>query len=178
MDFAQSGDAYDMQHIPIDLGRAPSSGYSEAHYRFLNELLESKTARDFFIQISNTDFSAQCVNAFYKVLTSGFDKNAMLAKNDAKGVKMRILTFEIALNLMVLECYESDIQNPAFVTFVENIRQAFMDFVSRSPSERDQLLRQEFGQVVPQLGQQQNRGQMQQPQQQGMPVSRTGGFGR
>ena len=51
---------------------------------------------------------------------------------------------------MVLECHESDIQNPAFMTFMENIRQAFKDFVSRSGTERDQLLRQEFGPVVQQ----------------------------
>jgi len=147
-----------IQYVPSDLGRLPSSGYSEAHYRFLNELIESKTARDFFVQISNTDFSAQCVNGFYKVLTSGFDKNAMLAKNDKPGIQMRILEFEIALNLMVVECHESDIQNPAFLTFLENIRQAFRDFVSRSSTERDQLLRQEFGPV-----QQQDRKQEQTP---------------
>jgi hypothetical protein len=161
----------DMQYIPVDLGRTPSSGYSDAHYRFLNELIESKTARDFFIQISNTDFSAQCVNAFYKVLTSGFDKNSMLAKNDKKGIAMRILEFEIALNLMVVECHESDIQNPAFLTFTENIRQAFRDFVSRSSTERDQLLRQEF---ITQQPQQRGDGQ-------GQPITampRTGGMGR
>jgi hypothetical protein len=147
--FEEQNDPNAMQYVPVDLGRAPSSGYSEAHYRFLNELIESRTARDFFIQISNTDFSAQCVNAFYKVLTSGFDKNAILAKNDAKGVMMRVLDFEIALNVMVTECHESDIQNPAFLTFTENIRQAFKDFVSRSQTERDQLLRQEFGPMQP-----------------------------
>lgn len=168
----QQGDPNQMQYLPPDLGRAPSSGYSEAHYIFLNQLLESKTARDFFIQISNTAFSAQCVNAFYKVLTSGFDKNAMLAKNTPLDIRMRLIDFEIALNLMVLECHESDIQNPAYMTFVENIRQAFKDFVSRSGTERDQLLRQEFGPVVQQQRQGQGPGQQQSiasmPQQRGI----------
>lgn len=132
------------QNIP-QFSPAPSSGFSEAHYVFLNQLLESATARDFFRQITMTDFSAQCVNAFYKVLTSGFDKNAVLAKNSPSQIQMRILDFDIALNLMVVECHESDIQNPAFLTFKENIKQAFRDFINRSQTERDQLLRQEFG---------------------------------
>jgi hypothetical protein len=164
-----------LNYVPVDLGRSPSSGYSDAHYKFLNELLESKTAREFFIQISNTDLSAQCVNAFYKILTSGFDKNAMLAKNDAKGVTMRILEFDIALNLMVVECMESDLQNPAFLTFTENIRQAFKDFVSRSLTERDQLLRQEYAPVMqnPRQGQGGQQSVTSMPQNRGI-----GGIGR
>lgn len=128
-----------------EMGRTGSSGYSDAHYKFLTELIESKSAREYYIQILGTDFSHQCVNAFFKVLTSGFDKNAILARND--NLDIRILDFEIALNLMVLECHESDIQNPAFMTFCENIRQMFKDFISRSKdaSERDKLLKQEYG---------------------------------
>lgn len=128
-----------------DMGRAGSAGYSEAHYRFLNEIIESKAAREFYTQIMAAGFSQQCVNAFFKILTSGFDKNAILARN--KNIEVRKIDFEIALNLMVVECLESDTQNPAFLTFRENIKQTFVDFISRSENaaERDKLLRQEYG---------------------------------
>jgi hypothetical protein len=128
-----------------EMVRSGSSQYSEAHYKFISTLIESESARKFFEQITATDFSHQCVNAFYKVLTSGFDKNAILAKNSKQEIKMRIIDFEIKLNLMVTECHESDITNPAFLTFRENILDTFKDFVSRSATERDQLLRSEYG---------------------------------
>lgn len=130
-------------NIP-EMVRGSSREYSDAHYKFLTELIESKAARAFFTQIQNTDFSAQCVNAFYKILTSGFDQNAILAANT--NVEMRKIDFEIALNLMVLECHESDLQNPAFLTYRENIKQTFNDFISRSRNaeERKRLLRQEY----------------------------------
>lgn len=133
-----------VQYIP-DMGRAGSREYSEAHYKFISTLIESESARKFFEQIAATDFSHQCVNAFYKILTSGFDKNAILASN--ANIDMRKIDFEIALNLMVLECHESDISNPAFLTFRENILQTFVDFISRSKNadERKRLLRSEYG---------------------------------
>lgn len=131
-----------------EMMRGGSSQYSDAHYRFLNTLIESESARTFFKQIVDTDFSHQCVNAFFKVLTSGFDKNAILARNTRQDINRRIIDFKIKLNLMVTECHESDIQNPAFLTFQENILDTFQDFVSRSISERDQLLRQEYGTTV------------------------------
>jgi hypothetical protein len=132
------------QYIP-EMGRPGSSGYSESHYRFLTSLIESKSAREFFVQITATDFSHQCINAFYKVLTSGFDQNAILAMNDK--IDMRVVDFKIVLNLMVLECHESDVSNPAFLTFRENILQTFIDFISRSKNaeERKRLLRSEYG---------------------------------
>ena len=163
-------------YIP-EMSRMGSREYSAEHYKFLNEIIESKSAREFYVQIINTDFSHQCVNAFFKILTSGFDKNAILAKNTQEGIRTRIIDFQIKLNLMVTECHESDIQNPAFLTFQENILDAFKDFVSRSITERDQLLRQEFNQVIddrrPPM---QSPGQPQQQQQQQQPV--TGRFGR
>jgi len=127
------------------LERGGSKEYSDSHYKFLSTLIESKSAEAFFNQIVDTDFSHQCVNAFYKILTSGFDKNAILAMN--KNIETRKIDFDIALNLMVLECHESDIQNPAFLTFRENIRQTFVDFISRSQNaeERKRLLRSEYG---------------------------------
>ena len=135
------------QYIP-EMSRAGSREYSAEHYRFLSTLIESESARRFYIEIANTDFSHQCVNAFYKILTSGFDKNAILARNE--NLKIRMIDFDITLNLMVSECHESDISNPAFLTFRENIRQTFVDFVSRSKNakERDQLLRQEYNSTV------------------------------
>jgi hypothetical protein len=131
-----------------EMGRGGSSQYSDAHYRFLNTLIESESARTFFKQIAETDFSHQCVNAFFKILTSGFDKNAILAAN--VNIEARKIDFDIALNLMVLECHESDVQNPAFLTFRENIRQTFIDFISRSKNaeERKRLLRSEYGTTV------------------------------
>lgn len=127
------------------MARGGSREYSESHYKFLSTLIESESAKAFFKQIIDTDFSHQCVNEFYKVLTSGFDKNAILASN--KNIEIRKIDFEIALNLMVLGCHESDIQNPAFLTFRENIRQTFIDFISRSQDaeERKRLLMTEYG---------------------------------
>jgi hypothetical protein len=92
------------------------------------------------------------------VITSGFDKNVILAQNNLQERQRRIIDFQIKMNLMVTECHESDIQNPAFLTFSKNIEDTFIDFVSRSGKERDQLLRQEYGvrteeNRVPQQGQ-------------------------
>lgn len=131
-----------------EMSRGGSREYSDSHYKFLSTLIESKSAEAFFNQIIATDFSHQCVNAFFKILTSGFDKNAILASN--KNIETRKVDFEIALNLMVLECHESDIQNPAFLTFRENIRQTFVDFISRSQNaeERKRLLMTEYGTTV------------------------------
>lgn len=152
-------ESYSELNIP-EMGRAGSREYSAEHYRFLSTLIESESARAFFIQISNTDFSHQCINAFYKILTSGFDKNAILARNE--NIKIRMIDFDIALNLMVVECHESDTQNPAFLTFRENIRQTFADFISRSKNakERDQLLRQEYTSDIRDNTQQQSQGVM------------------
>lgn len=133
-----------MNSIP-ELGPRMSAGFSEAHYQFLTQLIESKSAREIFLKVTQSAFSAQCINAFYKLITAQFDKNTMLAKNNQTQIKMRCLDFDIALNLLVLECHESDIQNPEFLTTCENLRHMFKDFVSRSATERDQLLRQEFG---------------------------------
>ena len=118
--------------------------YSDAHYKFLSGLIESASARTFFDQITQTDFSHQCILEFHKELTSGFDKNAILASN--KKIDVRIIEFDILLNFMVMPCHESDIQNPAFMTFQENIRQTFKDFVSRSEdaAERDKILKTEY----------------------------------
>jgi hypothetical protein len=63
---------------------------------------------------------------------------------------------------MVIECHESDIQNPAFLTFQRGLENTFIDFISRSGKERDQLLRQEYGMRteesrLPQQGQNQQQ---------------------
>ncbi len=164
-------DQYNQPYIP-EMGRAGSQGYSAEHYKFLNEIIESKAAREFYIQITQAGFSQQCVSAFFKILTSGFDKNAILARN--KNIEIRKIDFEIALNLMVVECLESDTQNPAFLTFRENIKQTFVDFISRSEgaSERDKLLRQEYGIMND------DRQQRQQQQQQGGGMNPLQRFGR
>ena len=136
--------------IQADIPRRMDQEYSDAHYKFLASLIESVSAREIFTQIANTDFSQQCILGFHKLITANFDKNAMLALNE--NIELRIIDFEIAQNLHVLECYESDIQNPAFLTFSENILSMFRDFISRSKNaeERKRLLRTEYGTPVPQ----------------------------
>ena len=154
----------DQQFPPLT--RPMNREFSESHYQFLSSLIESESARRFFQQVTDTDFSHQCILEFHKVLTSGFDKNAILARNDS--VDIRILDFDIALNLMIFGCHESDIQNPAFLTFQENIRQTFRDFVSRSQDaeERRRLLKQEYDVHYPTPPQQPQQSQPpQQPQQ-------------
>jgi hypothetical protein len=95
-----------------------------------------------------------------------------------------MIDFDIALNLMVVECHESDTQNPAFLTFRENIKQTFADFISRSKNakERDQLLRQEYNSTITEDNRNpQPQGIMQMgmpPQQQQPHQQQRQGFGR
>lgn len=138
-----------------DLAGKASREYSESHYKFLSTLIESESARSFYLQIVATDFSAQCVNAFHKIITSSFDKSAILAANSQQEKNRRLTDFRIDMNLMVTECHESDIQNPAFLTFQRGLENTFIDFISRSGKERDQLLRQEYGMHTEESRQQQ-----------------------
>ena len=150
------------------LGRPLNQEFSESHYAFLSSLIESKSARELFEDIAQTDFSHQCILEFGSLLKTAFDKNAMLARND--NLQIRIIDFELMLNFMVIPCHESDISNPKFLTFQENIRQMFKDFVSRSEfgDERARLLKQEYQYTTPTNQPQQQSGQPQtfQPQQQ------------
>ena len=176
MSMMPNDDYQDGPDFPV-IPRQGSREFSESHYKFLSSLIESVSARSFFQQVIETDFSHQCILEFHKVLTSGFDKNAILARNAY--VDMRILDFDIALNLMIFACHESDIQNPAFLTFQENIRQTFKDFVSRSQDaeERRRLLKQEYDVNYPQPQHQPQMGGGQpmmnnQPPQQNQPQKR------
>lgn len=68
--------------------------------------------------------------ALAAVVLMGFDKNVVLANNP--DIEVRVLRFEEALNKAKLSFSRPDAMNPATVYLVENIRQAFRDFVSRS----------------------------------------------
>ena len=121
--------------------------YSESHYRFLAALIEAKSAHRLFEEIGARNYSAQTILAFHRVILSQFDKNAILAYNPS--ILRRVLDCRIALNLMVVECHESDTQMASFLNDQEAIKVMFEDFVSRSQNarERDQLLRTEFSTI-------------------------------
>lgn len=114
-----------------DLPRTYDKYFSQAEYQFKSKLIGSVFASAIFDNIQGSDLSQQCKMEFYKVLVQAFDSNAMLAKN--VNITIRYIDLDIILNMMIIGCHESDIQNPAFLTIQENIRQAFRDFVS--PSE-------------------------------------------
>ena len=134
--------------------------YSEAHYRFIGSLIEAKSAHSLFEDIANSNFSAQTILAFKKVILTMFDKNAILAKYDNIGRQIRVLECEKALNLMVVECRKSDTQDGAFHNFQNAIRVMFADFLSRAGTERDQLLKTEYSMSQSQPQQQQGGGML------------------
>lgn len=115
-----------------DLPRTPDKYFSIAEYQFKSKLIGSVFASAIFENIQSSDLSQQCKLEFYKVLVQAFDSNAMLAHN--MNIIIRYIDLDIILNMMIIGCHESDIQNPMFITIQENIRQAFHDFVS--PSEK------------------------------------------
>jgi hypothetical protein len=135
MDQSQNDSGNQQGSIPgtdiPDLPRTPDQFFSIAEYQFKSKLISSPFASAIFENISSSDLSQQCKLEFYKVLVQAFDSNAMLARNI--NIAIRYIDLDIILNLMIIGCHESDIQNPAFLTIQENIKQAFRDFVS--PSE-------------------------------------------
>jgi hypothetical protein len=92
----------------------------------------------------------------------------MLARN--MNITIRYIDLDIILNMMIIGCHESDIQNPMFITIQENIRQAFHDFVSPSEGgkQRSDIQKSQSEQHVKYSmdGQGQNQPGQQQPQQQ------------
>jgi hypothetical protein len=137
------------QHQPV-LPALPPNQYSAEHYQFLASLIEAKSAHRLFDEIATRNYSAQTVLAFHRVILAQFDKNVILAYN--VDVRSREIDCEIALNLMVVECHESDTQMPSFLNDQMAIKIMFGDFASRSQNarERDQILRTEYGISSPQ----------------------------
>ena len=131
------------QHQPTLPGLV-SNQYSAEHYQFLASLIEAKSAHRLFDEISTRNYCAQTILAFHRVILGQFDKNVILAYN--VDVRSRIIDCKIVLNLMVVECHESDTQMPSFLNDKMAIEIMFGDFVSRSQDarERDQLLRTEY----------------------------------
>ena len=154
-----------------DLPRTPDKYFSIAEYQFKSKLIGSVFASAIFDNIQGSDLSQQCKMEFYKVLVQAFDSNAMLARN--MNIAIRYIDLDIVLNMMIIGCHESDIQNPMFITIQENIRQAFHDFVSPSEGgkQRSDIQKSQSEQHVKYSmdGQQPNQPGQQQPQQQGPP---------
>jgi hypothetical protein len=150
------------------LPRTYDKYFSQAEYQFKSKLIGSVFASAIFENIQGSDLSQQCKMEFYKVLVQAFDSNAMLARN--MNITIRYIDLDIILNMMIIGCHESDIQNPMFITIQENIRQAFHDFVSPSEGgkQRSDIQKSQSEQHVKYSmdGQGQNQPGQQQPQQQ------------
>lgn len=107
--------------------------------------------------------------ALASVVLMGFDKNVVLANNP--DIDIRVLRFEEALNKAKLSFSRPDAMNPATVYLVENIRQAFRDFVSRSFNMTERRMQGEKKTVsiyTPDSAMQQGGGGQQQPRRHGL----------
>ena len=124
-----------------------SKQYSESHYRLLSSLIEARSAHQLYEKIVQTNYAVQTILAFKRLILEQFDQNVVLAANTSDvGVELRIISCKISLDLMTLECHESDTWLPSFVNDKNAILTMFIDFVSRSKNarERDQLLKTEY----------------------------------
>ena len=113
--------------------------------------------------VSEGSFSQRCKMALYALINMAFDKNSVLAFNS--DIDLRMLRFEEAMNKTKLSFTRPDVMNPDVVYIMENLRQNFRDYISRSKDggerrmqgERKQVVTSEYRQSV-QQDQQEKRG--------------------
>jgi hypothetical protein len=91
--------------------------------------------------IENESLSRRAKMALFALIFSAFDKNVVLANNP--DIDLRVLRFEEQLNKTRLSFSRPDAMNPSIVYIVENIRQSFRDFVSRSYNMTERRLQGE-----------------------------------
>jgi hypothetical protein len=93
-------------------------------------MLESEYVGKIIYLIEQESLSRRAKIALAALVYMGFDQNVVLANN--LDIETRILRFEEAINKTKLSFSRPDVMNPAIVYLIENIRQNFRDFVSRS----------------------------------------------
>jgi hypothetical protein len=84
--------------------------------------------------------------ALSSLIAMAFDKNVVLANNP--DIDIRVLRFEEALNKTKLTFSRPDVMNPGLPSMMENIRQAFRDFVSRSLNMNERKMQSERKSVL------------------------------
>lgn len=105
------------------------------------KMLEVEFTEKVLLLIDQESLTQRAKLALAAVVLMGFDKNVVLANNP--DIEVRVLRFEEALNKAKLSFSRPDAMNPATVYLVENIRQAFRDFVSRSINMTERRLQGE-----------------------------------
>lgn len=105
------------------------------------KMLESDFVDKAIMLIEQESLSRRAKIALASAVFMAFDKNAVLANNP--DIDVRVLRFEEALNKVKLSFSRPDVMNPATVYLLENIRQAFRDFVSRSVNMNERRMQGE-----------------------------------
>ena len=111
------------------------AGRSERIYETEEIILKAKMLESEFMDravgiINTMALTMAAKLSLISLISMAFDQNAVLANNP--DVDLRILRFEEAMNKAKLTFSRPDVMNPALPGMLENLRQAFRDFVSRS----------------------------------------------
>lgn len=127
-------DATQLPSVGMQQGQQ-QAGRSERIYETEEIILKAKMLESEFmdraISIINTMALTMAAKlSLISLISMAFDQNAVLANNP--DVDLRILRFEEAMNKAKLTFSRPDVMNPALPGILENLRQAFRDFVSRS----------------------------------------------
>jgi hypothetical protein len=126
-----------------DVGRRIDQDFTHEEWRFKAKMISSEFRDKIGSLIGQYDFSMSCKIHHLDICNVAFDPNAMLARN--LNVETRKKQLGLALNLAIVACDESDIQNPGFINVQQAIIDAFGDFVSPSQGgkERERITKQE-----------------------------------
>lgn len=126
-----------------DIGRRIDQDFTHEEWRFKAKMISSEFRDKIGTLVGQYDFSMSCKIHLLDICNVAFDPNAMLARNIS--VETRQKKLELALNLAVVACDESDISNPGFINVQQAILDAFGDFVSPSlgGKERERITKQE-----------------------------------
>lgn len=111
-------------------GRRIDQDFTKEEYRFKAKIISSEYKDYFTTLVNQYDFSQSCKIQLINIVNANFDPNAMLARNEF--VEPRIIKFKIALNLAHVAMDLSDTQNPGLINIINELEDAFGDFVSRS----------------------------------------------
>jgi hypothetical protein len=109
-------------------------------------MLESEFQDKAIGYVNTMSLSMGAKIAMAGLIAMAFDKNVVLAHNP--DIELRILRFEEALNKAKLSFTRPDVMNQGLPSMLENIRQAFRDFVSRSYNMNERKMQGERKTVV------------------------------
>jgi hypothetical protein len=110
------------------------------------KMLESEFQDRAFGIVESMALSMGAKLALGGLIAMAFDKNVVLANNP--DIDIRCLRFEEALNKAKLTFTRPDVMNQALPGMLENLRQAFRDFVSRSLNMNERKMQGERKSVI------------------------------